>query len=137
MNKQKTEAMWLGENKPPDISNDIKWTEDPIKCLGIYFGKNKMLVEDLNWKPKLSKLEKVLNCWKSRNLTYYGKITIIKTLGLSQILFNASVISVPDYIVRVVNKHIFNFLWGSGREKVKRTTITSNMNQGGLNARRQ
>ena len=77
-------------------------------------------IEKLNWKPKLNKLENILNRLKIRRLTYYGKICIIKSLGISQILYNASCIRVPDFVIKDVNKCIHRLLWGSGKEKVKR-----------------
>ena len=125
--------MWLGNAMPTDINNIIRWADKPVKCLGIYFGKDKQVVEDLNWTPKISNIERLLNAWKRRNLTYYGKVCIIKTLALSHIIYNASMIHVPKYVIKTVNKLIFQFLWGSKCEKVKRDTITGYMEYGGLN----
>ena len=92
INKRKTEGIWLCNDNQRDLVDEIKWSDEPVKSLGVYFGKDKKQVEDLNWKPKLVKLEHILNRWKVRTLTYYGKITIIKTVGISQILYNASCI---------------------------------------------
>ena len=80
----------------------INWSNESVKSLGIYFGKYKKQVVYLNWKPKLAKLEKISNRWKVRKLTYYRKINIIKALGISQILHNASCIKVPDYVIKEV-----------------------------------
>ena len=132
INKYKTEGMWLGKNKPPNLNKEITWTEGPVKCLGLYFGKDKNIIESLNWNTKITKLQKTLNNWKARRLTYYGKITIIKTLGISTIMYNASNLNVPEHIIKKVNRQIFTFLWGSDREKVKRNTTTDNMESGGL-----
>ena len=133
VNIDKTEGLWLGPNQPIlDHKVMIKWSNEPVKSLGIHFGKDKKLVEDLNWKPKLEKLEKTLNRWKARKLTYYGRISIIKTIGISQILYNASCINVPDYVIKEVNRTLYKFLWGSSKEKVKRRTTTQYMGNGGL-----
>ena len=132
LNKQKTEGMWLGKNKPRNLNPDLKWTDNPVKCLGIYFGRDKKRVEDLNWNTKISKLQGVLKSWKARRLTYYGKLTIIKSIGISQILYNASSLHVPEYVIKKVNTEIFQFLWSSGREKVKRSTVISDTESGGL-----
>ena len=132
MNFEKTEGMWLGKTIPKDINKEIKWTENPIKCLGIYFCKNKKIAEELNWKPKIEKIDKLFNRWKARKLTYFGKVAIIKTLGISQILYNASSLCVPNYVIKEVNTKIFRFLWGSNCERVKRETITGYMEYGGL-----
>jgi len=132
LNKEKTQGMWLGKKKPGTLNLDIKWTNEPVKCLGIYFGRNIKLNEDLNWKPKLESLHKTLQNWQKRKLTYYGKIAIIKTLGVSKLLYNANCLSVPDYVIKKSNRYLFTFLWGSQKEKVKRDTVVSQMENGGL-----
>ena len=83
MNKQKTKGICLGNGNERDLVGEIKWSDKPVKSLGIYFVKDKKQVEGLNCKPKLVKLEHILNRWKVRKLTYYTKITIIKTVGRS------------------------------------------------------
>ena len=76
LNKPKTEGIYLGRTDFIDLNYNIKWSNSPVKCLGIYFGKNKDDVEKLNWNPKLHKLENTLKRWKVRKLTFYGKISI-------------------------------------------------------------
>jgi hypothetical protein len=53
-----------------------------------------------------------LNIWKTRHLTLAGKILLIKTFALSQLLYAASVISVPDRVICEVEKTIDNFFSG-------------------------
>ena len=69
---------------------------------------------------------------EGKNLTYYGKISIIKTFGILQLLYSANSIHVPNYVIKDANKMLFQFLWGSKNERVKRTTITGYMEYGGL-----
>ena len=74
-----------------------------------------------------------MNGWKARNLTFYGKISVIKTIGISQLLYCASSIYVPGYVIKETNKMLFQFfIWSSKKEKVKRTTITGYVEYGGL-----
>ena len=58
-------------------------------------GLNKNEVCDMNWNPKLDKLKSVLLTWSKRRLSLYGKITIIKTLAVSKIVYNMSIIDTP------------------------------------------
>jgi len=37
-------------------------------------------------KNKILNIKKMLNTWQQRNLTLYGKINIIKTLGISKFI---------------------------------------------------
>ena len=71
---------------------------------------------------------------EGKNLTYmyYGKISIIKTFGILQLLYSANSIHVPNYVIKDANKMLFQFLWGSKNERVKRATITGYMEYGGL-----
>ena len=44
-------------------------------------------------------------------LTHYGKISkIIKTFGMSQLLYSVNSIHVPNYVIKDVNKMLFQFL---------------------------
>ena len=70
--------------------------------------------------------------WQKRKLTLYGKINIVKTLGLSKLIFNASVLHMPDHFIEQINKITFNFIWDGKPSKIKRTTIIGKKKDGGL-----
>ena len=66
LNVTKTEAMWLGAwRSRGDQPLGLKWVTK-MKILGVVFGQD---TETDNWRPKLEKLEKHLNLWKSRSLS--------------------------------------------------------------------
>ena len=52
------------------------------------------------WNSKLDALDRVLNSWKKRQLTFYGKIVIIKCLALSKLIYSACVTHVPDFVIK-------------------------------------
>ena len=112
--------------------SNVQWTTDPVKHLGIYVGKDKRKNENMNWDNKLIKIQSILNMWKMRNLTLYGKIVVLKALVVSQIVYAASAIHVPDNLVRKLEKMMYTFLWGSKREKIKRTVCINSPEEGGL-----
>ena len=66
----------------------IKINEMPIKYLGIYVGNDSECMK-LNWNNNIKKMKKTLVLWKSRDLTIFGIITIIKTLAISKLTFVA------------------------------------------------
>ena len=82
------------------------------------FGKDIEECNKQNWSNRLKELELALNGWKARNLTYYGKISVIKTFGISQLLYSANSIHVPNYVTKDANKMLLQFLWGSKKERV-------------------
>ena len=61
-----------------------------------------------------------------------GKITIIKSLLVSQIIFNAQMISMPAKIAKRVNSVLFSFLWNSKKDKIKRKVVCMTYELGGL-----
>ena len=64
---------------------------------------------DLNFNLKLRKLQTRLDMWRARDLTLFGRVLIIKSLGLSEIIHSISNIEVPDGIAGAVRKNLFNF----------------------------
>ena len=132
LNVQKTKGMFIG----PDRNNDewvngIHICNEPNKVLGIYIGHNKKECERLNWESKIVKLEKALNSWKHRDLTLFGKITIIKTMALSKLTFAASNCEIPNTLLSRINKILFEFLWGK-HDKIKRSVLCNDIQNGGL-----
>jgi len=66
--------------------------------------------------------EKSLQTWERRKLTLYGKINIVKTLGLSKLIFNAFVLYIPHHYIEQINKITLNFIWDGKPAKIKRKT---------------
>jgi len=42
--------------------------------------------------------------WKRRKVTLHGRIKIEKTLGLLKLIYNTSVLEIPDSHVKEINK---------------------------------
>ena len=80
----------------------------------------------------MKKVQSLLRVWKMRNLTFYGKITIIKTIIVSQFVYIATCLTIPKHILTLLNKLLYSFLWGSKKEKVKRIVVTRNLMNWGL-----
>ena len=58
----------------------IKWPDEPIKALGVYYSYNiklarKKIIE------RLDSVKKLINIWSSRGLSIYGKVIVIKSLS--------------------------------------------------------
>ena len=121
INHTKSEAMWLGKWKNrEDTPFNVKWPKDSVFALGIHFSNSETVSGKLNFYEKLDVLEKTLNNWKRRKLTLLGKINIVKSVGLSKLIYNASVLPVPKNFCNQVNKVTFNFIWGNKIAKIKK-----------------
>ena len=131
---KKTKAIWLGKwaNKKSNPLK-IKWMHSPVKILGVHFSYDEKNNNDLNFNLKLRKLQTKLDMWRARDLTLFGRVLIIKSLGLSQIIHSVSNIEVPDSIAGAVRKNLFSFiLWKNKKDRIKRTTLYQNLEKGGL-----
>lgn len=132
LNLNKTIGMWLGNYKdhPPDYDK-IKFTDQPIKCLGVYIGHNVELCKEYNWKPKIEKLKKVLNSWKERELSIFGKSLVVKTLGISSLIYNFMLLDVDDSHIKTINRILYDFMWYN-KERIQRNTLIGDIHKGGI-----
>ena len=87
VNGSKTEGLWIGSLKYNDIKPfGIKWHDEPIKALGVFFTYDQNLIYEKNFKEKVFKMKKLINIWSSRGLSLYGKVTVIKAVVLPKLV---------------------------------------------------
>ena len=105
LNKRKCEGLWLGKDKhnKPQLFG-ILWAEKPINALGVHFSYCKDEIDNLTFSDKLESMQKLLNCWKGRNLTPIGKICILKMFGISKLIYSCSNLNVPQSFPKEVKK---------------------------------
>ena len=77
---------------------------------------------------------------KNRNLIYEGKSLIIKTFGLSQLIYGMQVIEIKDTCIQKIEQTMFGYIWlGSRSDKergigrIKRAVLKNKYSEGGLN----
>ncbi|KAL9974537.1 hypothetical protein ACROYT_G011583 [Oculina patagonica] len=133
LNKSKTEAMWLGSwTSRKDTPFGFRWPENSVYALGIHFSNDSTTSDRLNFEKKLEELKKILNSWRRRKLTLPGKINIVKTLGLSKLIYNASVLTLPENFSKKVDEETFDFIWDNKPHKIKKNTLIGDKSNGGL-----
>ena len=133
LNIKKTKAIWLGQwanNKSCPLG--MKWLHTPVKILGIHFSYDDKGNNVFNFNHKVERLQTKRNMWSGRDLTLFGKVMIIKTLGLSQLIYSASNLAVPDGIAGTVKTKTFKFLWRNKKDKIKRAGLYQDPDKGGL-----
>lgn len=130
LNRSKTEAMWLGALRSgEDQPLGLTWVQK-MKILGVWFGI--LPVEEDNWLPRINKLEKSINLWKSRSLSFVSKSLVINVIGLSKFYYLARVLTLPEWVTRRVNQIIWPFLWGSKIETVVRGSLPCRISDSGI-----
>ena len=74
-----------------------------------------------------------LNLWQRRDQKLFGKSVLAKTLGASQLIYTALLVTVPDAVTRAAQSLLFSFLWKSKKDKIKRNVVSQPLKNGGLN----
>ena len=138
INLSKTEAIWIGSKRGSQEflfeDQGLRWKSCNFKSLGVNFSLNLGLIYDLNYKEKLKHMSQTLNLWRMRSLSLIGKVCVIKTLVLPQLLYLFSVLSVkiPAKFFKELTTLFFKFIWSGGRDRVQRNLMYSDYIQGGL-----
>ena len=88
-NIEKTQAIWIGDRiGSRDVlcpQYNLNWSNSPFTTLGITFTPDLSNLDELNFIPKIDKIERDITQWSMRNLTSLGKITVVKTILLPKI----------------------------------------------------
>lgn len=141
-NVSKTRCIPLGKTRSDtSFLDNLKITygddflSDDFTALGIDFSNSISLdqITTMNYEKKIKIAMGWIDSWKMRDLSIYGRITIIKSLIMSQ--FSYLVIPLPRPAISItkrINTLTFNFLWGCKRDKIKREQIVRPVSMGGL-----
>ncbi len=137
INRDKTEVVRIGSLKTSDIvlwpEGNLKWSNGPVKVLGINFTPNKRDLLEVNYHPKHRKLKNLYNLWQQRQLSLKGRITIVKSLGISQLVYLMSNIpSPPSLLMKEIQALNFKFIWNQKQDRIKRVILCSDYKDGGL-----
>ena len=136
LNNRKTEALWIGAYKDRGDKlcpgKNLKWIKQKGKALGVWFSTNPEEVLEANYADKLAKVSNSLGCWELRRLSLLGKITVLKSLIVSQLVYILSPLPTNQRVLVEINILFFNFLWNGKGDKIKRNTMISDYSEGGL-----
>ena len=136
VNYEKTEALWIGDSKSSNLtfpsSKPITWANEKVFALGVWFSTLEDRSLNSNFTEKIEKIRSILDNWSARRLTLLGKMTVTKTLAVSQIIYILSSLPTPPDILKTINSILYDFLWDGKGDKIKRTTIINNYAKGGL-----
>ena len=134
LNADKTEIIGLKFKAEYDVSyltskSKVK-VSDMIKINGLYLSFDTKVATDQNMSKLLTCLETQLKIWSKRYLSILGKIQIFKTFGLSQILFIASTVIIPQNVEKKITELIYKFIWNNDMttkkapDRIKRSILS-------------
>ena len=129
LNNRKTEAVWIGAYKDRGDKlcpgKNLKWIKHKGKALGVWFSTHPEVALEANYAEKLAKVSNSLGCWELRRLPLLGKITVLKSLIVSQLVYILSPLTTNQRVLEEMNTLFFNFLWNGKGDKIKRNTMIS------------
>jgi hypothetical protein len=148
LNETKSEIMKLNESEnnftPTEFNIDLPggnlklMSVQSIKICGIMFSNNLIISHDFNVKMKIDKLKKKLMSWQFRGLTLGGKIIIVNTFGISQLIYSMQVCEFYKSDITEIERFIFGFLWSKNvniavaPDRIRRIIMKQDYENGGL-----
>ena len=84
----------------------------------------------INFSEKIERIKNILNSWCARRLTLLGKITIIKSLAVSQIVHVLSSLPTDQGALKEINTLLYGFLWNGKGDKIKKTEMINDYDKG-------
>jgi hypothetical protein len=73
-----------------------------------------------------------MEVWKSRDLTYCGKILIIKSFVLSVIGYEIELRGIPVKFEKEINSIIWDFIWDGKTNQISTNVCSLPQNKGGM-----
>ena len=133
LNYSKTKILNIG-HKYSSKGNpfDLKWVKEKVYALGTWFYEDLNMSYQVNHEARLQMIKSVITAWKPRKLTWYGKVTVIKSLVLSKMNYCTMSLPTPLWFVNAVQSEINSFLWDGKPARVKFLCIIGDYEHGGL-----
>ena len=137
MNYEKTKVIWFGcKRTPTDIflpEMNFQWNPTSFNILGVDFTVDLKNITDINIEKKLIDMQREINKWSKRDLTPFGKVTVIKTLIISKIVhIFISLPSPSPKMFKKINAMLYEFLWDGKPDKMKRSIARNKIELGGI-----
>ncbi|KAE8679964.1 hypothetical protein F3Y22_tig00111392pilonHSYRG00065 [Hibiscus syriacus] len=92
-----------------------QWGSLPSTYLGLPLGHNRNSITP--WKPIVDNFSARLDSWKSSVLSFGGRLTLVKSVLSSMLVYYLSLFQMSVAVANTLNKMIASFIWGasSGR----------------------
>ena len=136
INYEKTEALWIGDmrfqRRKIAAYKNISWPSHKVKALGVWLSTIKEESITLNYEEKKEIISKTIENWQFRRLTLLGKIVVVKSLLVSQLVYIMSPLPTSSGHLKDINNLLYQFLWDGKRDKIKRVEMINDYATGGL-----
>ena len=113
-------------------------TKEQVKVNGIFLQQDRTRALEMNVEKVINATTKHLSAWSTRNLSLLGKILIVKTYAISQMIYLMQTCVLNDRVFSRLNNPLFKFLWNKNfnaakaPDRVKRSIIMTPTALGGF-----
>lgn len=111
-------------SKLPELKQALpfSWSPQYIPYLGINLTADPTALYSTIYPAMLTHLTNLMSSWSVHPLAWMGRITVTKMAILPKILylFHVLLIPVPSHLLRILQRRVFNYIWGSTRLRVAR-----------------
>ena len=146
LNAEKTEMICFNADQSIDYEVNIDYlgrqhrvtASDKMKVNGIILLQDKARREEENVRKCQNSMERLLTSWSKRRLTLLGRILIIKTFAISQLIFLMQSMSLNDANLKKLTSSVFKYLWNKNYlgnrapERLKRSIMLTPIKYGGF-----
>jgi len=136
LNKLKCEIFILGNcgqgNNVPNNIAGMKCRVDSFKALGVQFSKDMNESAEHNFEQRFNKCKILVNIWSQRQLSLKGKIIVLKSLILPNLLYTSANLYASEAFIGKVQKLVSHFVWSGKPPKIKEKVMIADIEQGGL-----
>ena len=137
VNFDKSNILRIGSIKNTNVKIDttvnFTWTNENITILGITISSDIHNLMELNLIPIVNKMKNLAKIWRARKLSLFGKIVIINSLLVSQLIYRLTVLPTPDAdTIKIIDVILYDFLWDQKPHRIAKKTISNLKKEGGL-----
>ena len=134
INVDKTKAMAVNNlaGLPTERIGGIEIITGPEKALGVPIGETAEERVKM-WDNLISKVKKKLDFWRLRNLSLQGKVYIIRSIGISKLLYMLEMKTIDKNQLKYINELFWKFLWGGKNKRFSKDICYLPRSMGGLN----
>ena len=144
LNADKTEILQFGSSRKrafeaPYLGQIHRLeSSEQVKINGIYFQKEYSKTVAINVRNIKEKIDAQLRRWSRRNLSILAKILIVKTFGISQVIFAMQSLRFDKVHYKEINYLLYKFIWNrhylaaKAPERIKRNIVNTPIKLGGF-----
>jgi hypothetical protein len=145
LNADKTEILTISnDTRSYDVNYESKIIKiksvNSLKICGIHYCNNDEEEYKLNVLSKIDKFKLNIKKWEMRNLTLEGRSLIMKTFGISQLIYVMQCVKVRREQIIQMERMIFGILWkkkdldsARANDRISRAIMKNSYDKGGLN----